>query len=352
MKERLMTADPTKCLALLVVANDPGVCSSIEAYITGEFEHVDIGYTGTLSEATRKLMGPERYDVLLVDTSIQNAGEEQLFSWIMNQANTTPVILLTDDENSAFLMESSSMGYSLDYLPKSRMDSFLLNRSIKYCLERKQFRRCLKESEKQYRELFVINPVPMFIYDMDTYRFLDVNEAAITTYGYSKEEFLTLTIKDIRPGKELPRLEKILQEQTVSDELSYRGIFTHATKNGDLIQMEIQSKFTNMHGKKVKLVLANNVTERLKTQEALRLSEQRFKSLVQDGSDLITILDDDAIYRYVSPTSTSVLGIPPKTFIGTSALRYIHHDDRIRVIEELAELPQKKTYSSDSIPAP
>ncbi len=342
MEERLMTADPTKCLALLVVANDPGVCSSIEAYLTGEFEHVDIGYTGTLSEATRKLMGPERYDVILIDFPLQKAGEEQLLSWIMNQTNATPAILLTDDDNGASITELSSRGYSLDYLPKRRIDPFLLKRSIHYCRERNRFMQGLGESEKQYRELFVINPVPMFIYDLDTYRFLDVNKAAITTYGYSKEEFLALTIKDIRPGKELPKLEKILQEQTVGNELSYRGIFTHMTKKGDLIQTEIQSKFTTVNGKKAKLVLANNVTERLRTQEAQRLSEQRFKSLVQDGSDLITILDERAIYKYVSPTSTSVLGIPPETFIGTRAIHYIHYDDRARVIEELAELPEKK----------
>jgi len=337
-----MTADPTKCLTLLLIGDDPEVCSSIKASLTDGYEHVDVGYADTLPDASRKLKGRDRYDVLLIDFPLQTAGEEQLFSWIMNQTNTTPAILLTDDDDSSFVTEVSSLGYSLDYLPKHRMDPFLLKKSIHYCMEHKRFRQYLNKSERQYRELFVINPVPMFIYDMDTYRFLDVNMAAIVTYGYSKKEFLTLTIKDIRPSRDLPKLEKILQEQTVSDELSYRGIFTHMTKKGDLIQTEIQSKFTTVNGKKAKLVLANNVTERLRTQEALRLSEQRFKSLVQDGSDLITILNENGVYQYVSPTSKNVLGISPETFLDTSSLHYIHSEDRGRVIDELADLREKR----------
>ncbi len=74
--------------------------------------------------------------------------------------------------------------------------------------------------------------------------------------------------------------------------------------------------------------ISQNVTARRQAEEELQLRERRFKSLVQDGSDMIAILDSDANYTYVSPTSESILGIPTDDFIGTNAFDYIHEDDR------------------------
>jgi PAS domain S-box-containing protein len=74
--------------------------------------------------------------------------------------------------------------------------------------------------------------------------------------------------------------------------------------------------------------ISQNVTARRQAEEDLQLREQRFKSLVQDGADMIAILDADANYTYVSPTSESILGIPADDFIGTNAFNYIHEDDR------------------------
>ena len=335
-------AESKKNLTVLVTGDNPKIRSSVVESLTDGLGHAEIQYARNLADASHSLDSGQAFDVHLIDFSPHKTDQEQLTSWLLGNTNAIPVILLTDDDNNKFISELSEYYNNLDYLPKDRIDPFLLKKSINHCIERKIFRQYLNKSERQYRELFVINPVPMYIYDVETYRFLDMNEAAVKTYGYTKEEFLELTIKDIRPNKELPKLEKVLQEQKINDELAYRGTFTHIKRNGSYIQVEIQSKFTTVNGKRAKLVLANNVTERLKAQEALRLSEQRFRSLVQDGSDLITIINMKGVYQYVSPTSKNVLGISPETFLGTSSLHYIHPDDRGRVIDELAELPQKK----------
>ncbi|MEX0771958.1 MAG: PAS domain S-box protein [Balneolales bacterium] len=84
--------------------------------------------------------------------------------------------------------------------------------------------------------------------------------------------------------------------------------------------------------------ISQNVSVRRQVEEDLQSSEQRFKALVQDGSDLIAILDEKANYKYVSPTSERILGIPPERFIGTNAFDYIHVDDRERVVEHLSSL--------------
>lgn len=84
--------------------------------------------------------------------------------------------------------------------------------------------------------------------------------------------------------------------------------------------------------------ISQNVSDRRQAEEDLQLSERRFKSLVQDGSDLIAILDSEANYMYVSPTSQSILGIPAEDFIGTNALDYIHEEDKAEISDLLAEL--------------
>ncbi len=84
--------------------------------------------------------------------------------------------------------------------------------------------------------------------------------------------------------------------------------------------------------------ISQNVTDRRKAEEELLLSERRFRSLVQDGSDLVAILDQYANYEYVSPTSESVLGIPAEDLVGTNALDYIHPDDHRRITEIIEQL--------------
>src|SRR5690554_5167674 len=89
--------------------------------------------------------------------------------------------------------------------------------------------------------------------------------------------------------------------------------------------------------------ISQNVTDRRKAQEDLQLNEQRFKALVQDGSDLITILDESLVYTYVSPTFKNVLGLAPESFMGKNALDYIHEGDRERVLERVQSLPAGKS---------
>lgn len=88
--------------------------------------------------------------------------------------------------------------------------------------------------------------------------------------------------------------------------------------------------------------VSQNVTARRQAEEDLQLRERRFKSLVQDGSDLIAILDSEANYKYVSPTSESILDIPASDFIGTNALEYIHEDDRAKIVDVLENLSESK----------
>jgi len=128
----------------------------------------------------------------------------------------------------------------------------------------------LRESESRHRELFEANPHPMWVYDVETLAFLEVNEAAIYQYGYSREEFLKMTIKDIRPPEDVERL--LANVSQISDGLNDTGsIWRHRTKDGRILDVEIMSHFLLFDGRKAELVLAHDVTEQLHAKKTLQV---------------------------------------------------------------------------------
>lgn len=125
----------------------------------------------------------------------------------------------------------------------------------------------LKESEEKYRYIFLHNPQPMWIYDLETLAFLEVNEAAIQYYGYSRDEFIHMTLKDIRPAEDIP----ILLENIKPEPSSYNppAGWRHQKKNGEIIYVEISAHSVNYDGRKARHILINDITKRRQAEEKL-----------------------------------------------------------------------------------
>ncbi|WPR77182.1 PAS domain-containing protein [Algoriphagus sp. NG3] len=362
-------------------------------------------------------------------------------------------------------------------------------------------------------------PVPMWIYDLDTYAFLAVNQEAVRHYGFSESEFLQMTIKDIRPAEDVPIVEKAVKATRVRQStFKDNGLFRHQKKDGSIIHVHIKSNLISYQGKNAEIVTAIDLTERFiqekkveeqkqflatigainaiflkseswplalevcfqtlgdflgvnkicfydeltlnsltsakvswcasdhagssepstldmlfaefphfmesiqagdsvqikvsdlppsqaknllqrgniqnllelpliinqelvgvlsiqdskkdriweenesqvlqtlvsnlahvvnqaQTLQNLSDNEARFRSLVQNGSDLIAIIDSGGNYKYVAPTSMKVLGIPPEDFIGRNAFQYIHKDDVGRLMKDLEQIETQNSVS-------
>ena len=126
----------------------------------------------------------------------------------------------------------------------------------------------LQESEQRYRLLFENSPLSKWLYDVQSLRFLTVNEAAIRHYGYSREEFMTMSILDLRDPAETEAVVSALASAR-SDQTSF-GVWKHRKKDGSIIEVEITGHTFQLQGRMTRLVVAQDITERLHGEETLR----------------------------------------------------------------------------------
>lgn len=145
----------------------------------------------------------------------------------------------------------------------------------------------VEESEKKYSDLFHLSPQPMWVYDLETYRYLDVNAAAIIHYGYTREEFMSMTIKDIRPPSEIQKMEAAVALSRQHDKLFSKGIYKHRKKNGEIIHVEVRSNIIKSHGRKAEIILAQDITEKLYYIEAIEAQNKKLQEIAWMQSHMV-----------------------------------------------------------------
>ncbi|MEO7085473.1 MAG: PAS domain S-box protein [Gemmatimonadaceae bacterium] len=186
----------------------------------------------------------------------------------------------------------------------------------------------LRASEDRYRLLFEKNPNSMWVYDSATYKFLEVNEAAVVRYGYSRDEFLSMNLRDVRPPEEVPRLEAFLAQT--------KGVFRSATvwqhrrKCGEVIDVEITTHEIMFEGRSARLVAAQDVSDRTRAERALRDAEERMRFALD--ASRVGVWEADLRTRHVtlSEACEAMHGMAPDAFLGNiEAFRAcVHPDDR------------------------
>jgi PAS domain S-box-containing protein len=154
---------------------------------------------------------------------------------------------------------------------------------------RKEAESALRDSEARYRRLFDANPHPMWVYDLDTLRFLAVNDAAVSHYGFSRKEFLSMTIADIRPSEDLPALLKNISN--VTGGLDKAGEWRHRRKDNSIIHVEITTHTLTFGGRKAELVLAHDITKR-KESEKRQALHARVLSILNRPNEWTELLRD------------------------------------------------------------
>lgn len=176
--------------------------------------------------------------------------------------------------------------------------------------ERKKVQELLVKNEESFRLLFDNNPNPMLVYDLETLKIIEVNVAAIKTYGYTREEFLELTILDIRPKEDIPKLLENLKLKRNNYECS--GEWRHVLQNGKIINVLITSHTLNFKNRESALVVVNDITEQKKIEKV----KSELAAVVEHSLDGIIGTTIDGIIYSWNPGAERIYGYKTEEMIG------------------------------------
>ena len=325
-------------LHILVIEDHLGDYILIEDYLKEEHGQIELTRAVSFREA-KEFLNETRFDAVMLDLSLPDSGDLKiLVNNVVELAEKTPVIVLTGNSNKSYGVQTLSLGIS-DYLVKEELSPVQLTKSIYYSIERKKIENQLSESERKYKNLFDHSPLPKFVLELHSLDFLNVNRAAIDLYGYSLEEFLKMNVRNLWVEEDYQPIEKEWQTKYKD---KFQLALHHRKKNGEIISVEITSNPIEFDGKEARVSLIHDVTAQLEAEKALQHSEQRFKALVQDGSELVMILDFTGNLLYVSPNSQVVLGVEKEVLLGHNFFYLIHEEDINNVKDCIAGLHNQK----------
>lgn len=206
------------------------------------------------------------FDVILLDLSLPDRTGKELIMDIVSKIPNTPIIVLTGYTDFAFSIQSISLGIT-DYMLKEDITPASLYKSIVYSIERKRIDMKLKESEKRYSNLFHLSPQPMWIYDLETLKYVQVNKFAIQQYGYSETEFLNMTLLDLRAKEEheytIAAYKNFISQEDRTDSNPFIGRFKHLTKFGEQLEVDIYSNPIKINDKNYGFVIGIDVTDKV-----------------------------------------------------------------------------------------
>lgn len=147
--------------------------------------------------------------------------------------------------------------------------------------ERRLAEKALKESEAKYRALFNNIADPVVIFDMSTHLFLDCNKSMLDRYGYTIDELRKMTPFQLHPKEEFDTVEKNIDN--LGDQSSHT--YTHITKNGEIIFVDVHTAEVSYNGKNAWISIIRDITERIKVEEAIRASEERYKNFISQVTE-------------------------------------------------------------------
>ena len=257
-----------------------------------------------------------------------------LGAWAVSVSITGPISRLT---RTAEALASGSHGMS-SFSPTRGDEVGRLAATLDSMLARLQGSVAERDAlAEHYRQLFDSVPLPLWVVDRQTYRFLAVNAAAINHYGYSREEFLGMTASEIRPRDDIPRMREEIHQAEQQFKMS--GGWTHLRKDGTPIQVETQAHSLTFNGIDARIVVVHDVTERLRAARARRQLEERYRTLIQNAPNGVTLIALDGRFLSANPALVQMLGYgSEEEIVGLNAWeRYAQPDQRTSIAAKIRE---------------
>lgn len=328
--------DTSTTLKVLVVEDNPGDYLLVEEYLQSADNNYSIVHAETMGVA-EKFLAAEKYDVILLDLSLPDSTGVNSVRVIVESNNHTPVIVLTGFGNRQYGIDSLKTG-AADYLVKDEINSSVLEKSISYCIERNKLQKEMNKMDRLFRVItensrdakMILNAKGVILF---------CTSSVYTILGFTRQECIGKNKKDLlHPDYVNLFLENIA---AVNSNPQHQPTFEVKVKHkmGGYLWNEI-SMINLFDDPNVNGIVCSerDITEKKQAEQKMASSEKRFRALVQQGSDLIGILDEEGYYLYVTETVTSVLGFHAEELIGKTAFSFIHPDDVQYTLEQFKML--------------
>jgi len=301
---------------VLLVEDDSIDAQLIEAYLgkasPAGGQQFRIDRVSRFSAAVERLSeNGHAYDVVLLDRGLPDTDRSTALDELRERFPALPIVVLTGLDDATAAMDAVAHG-AQDYLVKGRVTAESLVRVLNYAITRQRLEQQVREREAEHRALFDQNPVPIWVYDVETLQILEVNEAAQRNYGWTRDQFLGMRVSDLAMPSD------VAEAQSADDPTLDGVVQRHRTRYGHEILADVSVHTMSFRGRIACLVLALDVTETQRMVEALATNEQRYRELFEMSLGLICEHTLDGEILAVNPAAANALGYEPRELIGMS----------------------------------
>jgi PAS domain S-box-containing protein len=307
----------------------------IQTYVSGLLSNLYEVQGVPNGEAALAAARSRRPDLILADIMMPVMDGFSLLEQLRSdpQLRSVPLILLSARAGEEARVEGLDRGAD-GYLVKPFSGRELLAcvaGHLQRAVVHAQVSAARSQGMEQYQRLFHHNPQPMWIFDLETSRFLDVNEAAICQYGYSREEFMRMAVKDLSIDTDPETLKE--EFKNVCSEPTPTGHLKHKRKDGSLIDVHVVGYTETFMGRPAYLAAITDVTERLRSEAALRESEERFRIMADTAPVMIWMAGPDADYNFFNKAWLDFTGRTAEQESGSGWAQGIHPADAERCVK-------------------
>jgi two-component system, NarL family, sensor histidine kinase UhpB len=277
-------------LSILIVEDNPGDLFLLEEHLRLTRLPVDKLFKATNAATAIEILENNAIDIVLLDLSLPDSSGFNSYSLIEEHASAVSIIVLTGLADTELALETMANG-AQDYLIKGEFDERLLAKSIQYSIERNRIRLSLVESNESYRNLFFNNPLPIFIWDLNTLAILEVNEMAQEEYGYTREELLKMSVLDLGDSTYATHFKAFVKDLKASAEIKRSDIWEHIKKNGEVMIHDVSSHKIDYKGTSAVLAINNNITEKIRLEE--KLEEEKMMKQKEINEAMIQVQEKE-----------------------------------------------------------
>jgi PAS domain S-box-containing protein len=270
-------------MKILHLEDHPHDAQLVRSVLAATWPEVEITLVNTAADYAAAL-ARGGYDVILADHTLPSFSGLAALQQAREISPHVPFIFVTgtlDEESSIAAVENGATDYV--FKPQLQRLVIVVRRAVRESGEQRELRlsiQSLKRSEERYRKIFAYNPLPMWIVDAASHAFLDVNEAAVNHYGYSREEFRTMTLTDVVVS---PPTTPPMGTPPITDrERPTTRLRQHHKKDGTVVDVEVFTLDIDFGGKPARLTLVNDVTESRGAAEKIRRLNAELEQRVQE----------------------------------------------------------------------